>query len=87
MKFPKALPAERRGEYWWMEQDGRELRRSYAEMAARSNQVANWLRALGVARSDRVVVMNDGRVIAQGTPDEVRNDEKVVDAYLGARRG
>ena len=28
MKFPKALPAERRGEYWWMEQDGRELRLS-----------------------------------------------------------
>jgi neutral amino acid transport system ATP-binding protein len=34
---------------------------------------------------DRVVVMNDGRVIAHGTPDEVRRDEKVVDAYLGAR--
>jgi ABC-type branched-subunit amino acid transport system ATPase component len=35
---------------------------------------------------DRVIVMNDGRVIAQGTPEEVRRDEKVVDAYLGARR-
>ena len=34
--------------------------------------------------SDRVVVMNDGRVIAQGTPDEVRGDESVVDAYLGS---
>jgi branched-chain amino acid transport system ATP-binding protein len=33
--------------------------------------------------SDRVVVMNDGRVIAQGTPDEVRGDQRVVDAYLG----
>ena len=34
---------------------------------------------------DRVIVMNDGRVIAQGTPEEVRRDDKVVDAYLGAR--
>ena len=34
---------------------------------------------------DRVIVMNDGRVIAQGTPEEVRRDAKVVDAYLGAK--
>ena len=33
--------------------------------------------------SDRVVVMNDGHVIAQGTPDDVRSDERVVGAYLG----
>ena len=35
--------------------------------------------------SDHVIVMNDGAVIAQGAPDEVRADERVVDAYLGAR--
>jgi ABC-type branched-subunit amino acid transport system ATPase component len=35
--------------------------------------------------SDHVIVMNDGRVIAHGSPDEVRADERVVDAYLGAR--
>jgi neutral amino acid transport system ATP-binding protein len=33
--------------------------------------------------SDRVIVMNEGRVIASGTPDAVRGDQRVVDAYLG----
>ncbi len=33
--------------------------------------------------SDRVVVMNEGRVLTEGTPDEVRGDERVIDAYLG----
>jgi neutral amino acid transport system ATP-binding protein len=33
--------------------------------------------------ADRVVVMNEGRVLTSGTPDEVRANEQVVDAYLG----
>ena len=36
--------------------------------------------------SERVVVMNGGYVIADGSPDEVRRDEAVIDAYLGSSR-
>jgi branched-chain amino acid transport system ATP-binding protein len=33
--------------------------------------------------SDRVVVLDQGEKISEGTPDQVRNDPVVVEAYLG----
>jgi neutral amino acid transport system ATP-binding protein len=37
--------------------------------------------------SDWVVVMAEGRVIAEGTPDDISKNPAVIDAYLGAHQG
>ena len=47
---------------WVVEEDGSERKISYAEMAARSDQVANWLRACGVRRGERILLMLPNRV-------------------------
>ena len=33
--------------------------------------------------SDEIIVLNEGKVLAQGTPKQIRNNPKVLEAYLG----
>ena len=42
---------------WIVEEDGTESKLSFAEMSARSNRVANWLRKQGVKRGERILIM------------------------------
>jgi len=45
-----------------VEEDGERIEISFAEMSARSNRVANWLRAQGVGAEDRILVMLGNQV-------------------------
>ncbi|CAN7513821.1 AMP-binding protein [Caballeronia sp. LjRoot31] len=42
---------------WVVEENGDETKLSFAELSARSNQLANWLRQQGVERGDRILLM------------------------------
>ena len=35
---------------------------------------------------DPVIVMAEGRVLAEGTVDEIKSNEEVIEAYLGTGR-
>ena len=63
------------------EQLGRQLRRVVEQGAA--VLLVDHDMGLVLSVCDHIVVLEFGEVIATGTPDEVRRDARVVEAYLG----
>ncbi|MRH87255.1 ATP-binding cassette domain-containing protein [Nocardia sp. SYP-A9097] len=65
-----------------------EIGRQLAELKAQGQTVLLVEHKMDLVHelSDRVLVLDEGRVIAQGTPDEVLADPRVIEAYLGRSR-
>jgi branched-chain amino acid transport system ATP-binding protein len=59
----------------------RELRRDMGVMLVEHHM------DLVMSVCDRVMVLDFGSVISEGTPDEVRSDQRVLEAYLGFAAG
>ena len=41
---------------------------------------------LALSLCDRAIVLESGSVLAEGTPANIRSDQRVIDAYLGTKR-
>ncbi len=55
--FDRIAEGNDRTALWIVDEDGQEEKRSFSELKARSNQVANFLRAQGIGRGDRILLM------------------------------
>ena len=64
---------------------GETIRRLHHELGITTLLVEHDMKMV-MGLCERIVVVNQGRVLAQGTPEAIQKDPKVVEAYLGRRR-
>ena len=55
--FDAMAAGNQRPALWVLDEDGSEIRLSFSQMSDRSSRIANFLRAIGVQRGDRILVM------------------------------